>query len=71
MTKHPILIGYYTMVRKELIRILRIWSQTLLPPIVTTTLYFIVFGSAITTLPAMAINGLKFRAVSEYSRLPR
>lgn len=47
MKKHPIAIGYYTMVRKEVIRILRIWAQTLLPPIVTTTLYFIVFGTFI------------------------
>jgi len=45
--KNPALIGYYTMVRKEVIRIIRIWSQTLLPPIVTTTLYFIVFGTFI------------------------
>jgi len=38
---------YYTMMRKEFIRIVRIWSQTLLPPVVTTTLYFIVFGTFI------------------------
>jgi ABC-2 type transport system permease protein len=47
MKKNPIVIGLYTMVRKELIRILRIWAQTLLPPVVTTTLYFIVFGTFI------------------------
>ncbi len=46
-TQNPALIGYYTMVRKEVIRIIRIWSQTLLPPVVTTTLYFIVFGTFI------------------------
>ncbi len=40
-------ISYYTMVRRELVRIIRIWSQTLLPPVVTTTLYFIVFGTFI------------------------
>lgn len=33
--------------RRELVRILRIWSQTLLPPVVTTSLYFIVFGAFI------------------------
>ncbi len=47
MTKNPAFIGFYTMIRKEVIRIIRIWSQTLLPPVVTTTLYFIVFGTFI------------------------
>lgn len=45
--KNPVLIGLYTMVRKDTIRIFRIWSQTLLPPIVTTALYFAVFGGFI------------------------
>lgn len=35
------------MMRRELVRILRIWSQTLLPPVVTTSLYFVVFGTFI------------------------
>jgi ABC-2 type transport system permease protein len=35
------------MIRAELVRIIRIWSQTLLPPVVTTSLYFIVFGKFI------------------------
>jgi ABC-2 type transport system permease protein len=41
------LIGYLTMVRKEVVRIFRIWSQTLLPPVITTSLYFVVFGGFI------------------------
>lgn len=40
-------ISYYTMARREFVRMIRIWSQTLLPPIVTTSLYFVVFGSFI------------------------
>jgi ABC-2 type transport system permease protein len=44
MTSSQILIAIYTMARKEFSRILRIWSQTLLPPVITTTLYFMVFG---------------------------
>jgi len=36
-----------TIVRREVTRILRIWSQTLLPPAITVTLYFIIFGSLI------------------------
>jgi len=47
MKKSPIYVGYTTMVRKEVVRILRIWSQTLLPPVVTMSLYFIVFGGFI------------------------
>lgn len=47
MTRAPMLIGYYTMVRKDFFRIIRIWSQTLLPPAVTTSLYFAIFGTFI------------------------
>ncbi|MGE4170426.1 MAG: ABC transporter permease [Candidatus Margulisiibacteriota bacterium] len=37
-------IGFITLVRKELIRVFRIWTQTLLPSVMTTTLYFLIFG---------------------------
>lgn len=48
MTPKPsYLIPYYTMLRNDFVRIMRIWSQTLLPPVVTTSLYFIVFGAFI------------------------
>ena len=40
-------ISLYTIVRKELSRIFRIWPQTILPPIVTTILYFFIFGNLI------------------------
>jgi len=40
-------IGFKTIMRREFGRILRIWGQTLLPPAVTATLYFIIFGSLI------------------------
>ena len=33
--------------RKEIVRFLRIWVQTLIPPIVTMSLYFIIFGNLI------------------------
>lgn len=45
--RSPALIGYATMVRKDYNRIIRIWSQTLLPPVVTMGLYFIIFGGFI------------------------
>jgi ABC-2 type transport system permease protein len=40
-------MGYKTIVRKEVTRILRIWTQTLVPPVITMTLYFIIFGNLI------------------------
>lgn len=36
-----------TIVRKETVRFLRIWPQTLLPPVITTTLYYVIFGAFI------------------------
>ena len=41
------LIGFNTIVVRELRRVLRIWIQTLVPPAITMTLYFIIFGSLI------------------------
>ena len=41
------LIALSTITRREVMRILRIWSQTLLPPAITMTLYFVIFGSLI------------------------
>jgi len=40
-------IGFMTIVRREVRRVLRIWPQTLLPPVITMTLYFIIFGALI------------------------
>ncbi|HNA78913.1 MAG TPA: ABC transporter permease, partial [Turneriella sp.] len=45
--KRADLIGFYTILRKEYIRIVRIWSQTLLPPVMNVTLYLLIFGSFI------------------------
>lgn len=38
-------ISFYTILRKGVMRTIRIWSQTLLPSIVTSVLYFTVFGN--------------------------
>ena len=40
-------MGYKTIVRKEITRILRIWGQTVVPPAITMSLYFIIFGNLI------------------------
>jgi ABC-2 type transport system permease protein len=41
------LVAMKTIVRKEMIRGLRIWVQTIVPPAITMTLYFIIFGNLI------------------------
>jgi ABC-2 type transport system permease protein len=41
---HPNLIAFGTITRREVVRILRIWMQTLLPSAITMTLYFVIFG---------------------------
>ena len=41
------LIAFLTIVRKEVKRFMRIWTQTLVPPVITITLYFIIFGNLI------------------------
>ena len=41
------LVALGTIVRREVNRILRIWSQTLVPPAITMTLYFLIFGKLI------------------------
>jgi ABC-2 type transport system permease protein len=33
--------------RKEVVRFLRIWIQTMIPPVITMSLYFIIFGNLI------------------------
>ena len=43
----PNLIALKTIVRREIVRILRIWTQTLIPPAITMTLYFVIFGTLI------------------------
>lgn len=40
-------VAFSTIVVKEIRRFTRIWQQTLLPPAITMTLYFIIFGNLI------------------------
>jgi ABC-2 type transport system permease protein len=37
--------AFYTMLRKDVSRIFRIWVQTFLPSVITSVLYFMVFGT--------------------------
>ncbi|MBN8728255.1 MAG: ABC transporter permease [Xanthomonadales bacterium] len=41
------LVALGTVTRREVMRILRIWTQTLLPSAITMTLYFVIFGTMI------------------------
>ena len=47
MAIKPQSIALYTLVRRELVRMFRIASQVFLPPVITTALYFLIFGSLI------------------------
>nr|WP_230979456.1 ABC transporter permease [Steroidobacter gossypii] len=51
-TQEPMLlktniVGFNTIVIREFSRIIRIWGQTIVPPAITATLYFVIFGSLI------------------------
>lgn len=41
------IIAYQTIATKEILRFSRIWVQTILPPVITTALYFVIFGNLI------------------------
>lgn len=48
MSQHAThLTAFLTLLTREIRRFLRIWPQTLLPPAITMTLYFIIFGNLI------------------------
>ncbi|WP_280547623.1 MULTISPECIES: ABC transporter permease [unclassified Halomonas] len=47
MNPTQIAIALWTLVHKEVKRFTRIWPQTLLPPSITMTMYFIIFGNLI------------------------
>jgi len=40
-------VATMTIIRKEVTRVVRIWIQTIVPPAITMTLYFIIFGNLI------------------------
>lgn len=40
-------VAFCTIAKREIKRIVRIWPQTIIPPIITTALYFVVFGKII------------------------
>jgi ABC-2 type transport system permease protein len=64
MTINRQLIALYTLVRRELVRMFRISSQVFLPPVITTGLYFLIFGTMIGNRigPIQGINYTSFIA---------
>jgi ABC-2 type transport system permease protein len=40
-------IAFQTILTKEVLRFMRIWMQTVLPPAITTLLYYLIFGTLI------------------------
>lgn len=47
MTPKENYVAFATLVRKEIVRFMRIWAQTILPSAVTMSLYFVIFGNLI------------------------
>ncbi|TCK18203.1 ABC-2 type transport system permease protein [Thiogranum longum] len=47
MTLKEKYIGFETILIKEILRFARIWLQTIVPPVITMSLYFIIFGNLI------------------------
>lgn len=54
-------VAFKTIVNKEVSRIMRIWTQTLVPPTITITLYFLIFGTFIGERVG-DINGVSYMA---------
>lgn len=47
MNRQQKLVALQTIVTKEIRRFMRIWVQTLLPPAITMSLYFVIFGNLV------------------------
>lgn len=47
MNAYGLWISFYTMLRRDVVRIFRIWAQTFLPSIITSVLYFTIFGTVL------------------------
>jgi ABC-2 type transport system permease protein len=52
-------IALRTIIVKEIFRFVRIWPQTLLPPAITTALYFLIFGKLIGDRIGL-VNGVSY-----------
>ncbi len=53
------MVSFYTILETQVRKIIRIWAQTLLPPVITMTLYFLIFGTVIGS-QVRDIDGLNY-----------
>ncbi len=53
--------AFLTIVRRETTRIFRIWSQTLLPPLIMQSLYFLIFGGFVGSRVGL-VDGVPYMA---------
>ncbi len=61
MSSYQLYVAFMTIFVKEVKRSLRLWKQTILPAIVTTVLYFIIFGTFIGS-QIKAVGGVSYMA---------
>ena len=54
------LVALGTIMRREVARILRIWTQTLLPSAITMTLYFVIFGRMVGSRIGDIVPGVSY-----------
>ena len=59
MNRLQLWVALSTIVRKEIRRFMRIWQQTLLPPAITMTLYFVIFGNLVGS-QVHAVHGVTY-----------
>ena len=61
MNGHAQFIAFRAILVKEVLRFTRIWIQTILPPMITTALYFVIFGHLIGSQIG-DVHGFKYMA---------
>ncbi|MFC4892565.1 ABC transporter permease [Pseudofrancisella aestuarii] len=60
MTFKDYWVMYITILNREIVRIFRIWPQTLLPSVITLTLYFLIFGKVVGSKIGDMANGVTY-----------
>ena len=49
--------GFYVLVQREVLRFLRLWKQTVMPGLISSALYILVFGHALGAQLSASIPG--------------
>lgn len=60
MNANANLVAFTTVTRREVVRIMRIWMQTLLPSAITMTLYFVIFGRMVGSRIGDIVPGVSY-----------